>query len=1224
MSKKGVKDLSRFIGGIGEFTRESTIQDAYAFGRSIDVRNDPQDITLLPRTIKESGTVITALPKWAEYISECNETYIYDEAGNIYKRSSTPTYSLLHTVSNSHGNGMSWFGEDNFLYYTSDTLIGRYGPMCSASPTFVDDFFGSQGGVPLNTKSLDLEASSSQYAWAADSASLSITGSLSLECWIKPESLPTSGNQMTLMSKWTENGNQRSYKLFLATQSNYFGDGSDGALVISADTTFTAIDSACSGTSGAFTLTATNTSFAAGQVVMVIQMQGTGAGSWQRNTIQSYTAGTITLVSALNTNYSSSGVNTAQVLVLKQYTNVTVNTGITWTAKAWTGTVGGILMFLANGTVTISGTIYGTGKGFRGANSFIVNASGSQGEGTGGPRNTISTAANGNGGGGGAGSSDNANSGGGGGGNGEVGGNGEMRNGKAIGIGGSVASSTDLTTLTLGGGGGTGGGGGGYAPAGAGGNGGAIVGLWGTTVTTSSGSLVSNGTDSSATGFADEGFAGGGGGGAIFIKTQVGTLGTLKLSSVGGAGGHSTGTDPGNNGGDGGDGGAGGTGRVHIDYFTSYTGTTTPTLNATQDPNLGSSDGYTINLSLSSTGTNVETYTKPISISTAIWQEIGVSWDQSISTAEFIQMGTSLGTQVGALTAIYNSTATFNVGVDKDSAGNPQHYFDGLTDEHRIGAGTRLVDDFLGNLYKQINPASAGLQAYYQFNATATDATANANNLTLVNAPVYSTDVPFSSPTTRVDIDVADTTPTGNTYALPSTIIEDSANKKDFTPTKDPQKSIRIFVSAKGAGTGSWTMTVHDQYNNTIAAKTVAKTALSTGDYEFVFANVWRPLTNFTNSYHFHLTDSDATGTAKTGSANDLSTVNYTTYYQFLVDDTFAHPVGKMLQFLFFLNERYIATLEATLYDPNRIAFPAGFRARCYGYWQEYLAVGVIRGDDVTDQDIGRIYFWDGFSPTYNFYVDVPQGGVTALLGSQGKLFIWAGYQGEMLIYEGGDSVTKLRRVPYMETSKYMITYPGAVTMWKSLIRYGVAGESDSTGIYRGVYSFGSTNYKYPDILTYDYPISTGSTQGTSLRIGMTTTVNKKLLIGWGDGTGYGVDNVDDSNSCYPTGTIEFLIDDHGSIWKEKEFNTFTTKVVTLSTGQSLTPKVILDDETTWTYGETTDSSSTENNICRFVITNQRFYEVQYGLDIATTSGVSPTIKGCGIEIDMLEEEERV
>ncbi len=1220
---KTPKTISRFVGGIGEFIRESTIPDAYGFGQSIDVRSDPENVTLLPRTLKESGTIIQALPKWGEYIPSNNTTYIYDEGGNIYSRDSTPTYTLLHTVPSSHGNGMSWFGEDNFIYYTSDTLIGRYGPVGSSTATFVDDFFGSQGGTPLNTNSLQLLSASTQYASRADTASLSITGSLSVEAWIKPITLPTGSGQMTLVSKWTENGNVRSYKFGIGVSSNYFGDGSDGALTIAADTTESPIDSACTGTSGTYTLTATNVSFAAGQIIYIHQTQGTGAGSNQRNTIQTYTAGTITTVLPLNANYTTG----AQVRVLKQYTNVTINSGKVYTAKAWDGTTGGILGFLANGIVTVTGTITASNKGFRGGagSNRAAGHVGYKGESytglgaVGGQSGPDPSNAGGGGAGGttisgGGGPSSGCGAGGGYGIVGETAGFGGPGIATGIGIGGSVSGSTDLTTAMLGSGGGGGyDNGNGQPAAHTGGAGGGFINISGVTITVT-GAISANGQ--TATGGSTYSYGGGGGsGGSILLNGQVTTMGTGLITATGGA--RDLVIDPV------GYGGAGGVGRINLNYLTSYTGTTSPTLNTIQDSTLGSSNGNTLFLSISSNGTNVETYTKPANLVTGIWQNVAVNWDFTNKTCELFLAGVSLGTVVGTLSGPVDNASTFNIGMDRDGSSNPQHLYNGLIDEVRLWAGVRTIDDIVPQMFQQINSASAGLVGYWQFNAVATDATSNANNLTLTGAPIYTTDVPFASPTTRVDIDQEDTAATGNTYTLLTAISETSADRKLFTPAKDPQKSLRVYISAIGAGTGSWTLTIHDQYNNVIATKTVAKSALAVGNYEFIFDPVWRPLTNFTNSYHFHLTDSDGTGQVKTNSAADLSTVNYTTYYAFMISDTQFHPVAKFLQFTVFGNERYVGTYEATIYDPNAIALPAGYRVHCFGYWQEYLAIGCIKGDDVTAQDLGRIYFWDGAAITYNFYVDVPEGGVTALLGSRGDLFLWAGYQSDMLVYKGGylqPTVTKLRRLPFMDAASYSKQYPGAVTMWKSLIRWGSPGESNSSSIYRGVYSYGHTNDKYPDILTYDYPISTGNTQTMNLRIGLTMAVNQNLLIGWADGTGYGIDNVNDSNSVYPSGTIEFLVEDNDSVWKEKLINNYVIKTSTLQTGETITPKIRIDGTDLWTLGETLTSTSPDPTTARMINTDERYYEVQYGINI-TSTGTTPSIKGVGVEQDLLPGE---
>jgi hypothetical protein len=65
--------------------------------------------------------------------------------------------------------------------------------------------------MSLNTASLALSSASSQYAEAPDSTSLSITGDLTLQCWVNFTTLPTAGNQMSIIQKATSVGNQWSY-----------------------------------------------------------------------------------------------------------------------------------------------------------------------------------------------------------------------------------------------------------------------------------------------------------------------------------------------------------------------------------------------------------------------------------------------------------------------------------------------------------------------------------------------------------------------------------------------------------------------------------------------------------------------------------------------------------------------------------------------------------------------------------------------------------------------------------------------------------------------------------------------------------------------------------------------------------------------------------------------------------------------------------------------------
>lgn len=80
-----------------------------------------------------------------------------------------------------------------------------------------------------NTQSLDLESGSSQYAYRADTASLSITGTITMEAWIKLESLSGTGQAIT--SKWNQDGNVKSWVWYVNSDNStmrmdYSGDGS--------------------------------------------------------------------------------------------------------------------------------------------------------------------------------------------------------------------------------------------------------------------------------------------------------------------------------------------------------------------------------------------------------------------------------------------------------------------------------------------------------------------------------------------------------------------------------------------------------------------------------------------------------------------------------------------------------------------------------------------------------------------------------------------------------------------------------------------------------------------------------------------------------------------------------------------------------------------------------------------------------------------------------------
>ena len=130
------------------------------------------------------------------------------------------------------------------------------------------------------------------------------------------------------------------------------------------------------------TCTGSATCFAAGDLVMVFQTTGIvpvpvsggtatidltndAVGRWEFARLSAVTASTMTLTAGLVNSYAAS---VTQVIRVPEYTTVTLTSGggRSLTAAAWNGSTGGILAFLAQGTVSNTGTMTALGLGFRG------------------------------------------------------------------------------------------------------------------------------------------------------------------------------------------------------------------------------------------------------------------------------------------------------------------------------------------------------------------------------------------------------------------------------------------------------------------------------------------------------------------------------------------------------------------------------------------------------------------------------------------------------------------------------------------------------------------------------------------------------------------------------------------------------------------------------------------------------------------------------------------
>lgn len=462
----------------------------------------------------------------------------------------------------------------------------------------------------------------------------------------------------------------------------------------------------------------------------------------------------------------------------------------------------------------------------------------------------------------------------------------------------------------------------------------------------------------------------------------------------------------------------------------------------------------------------------------------------------------------------------------------------------------------------------------------------------------------------------------GQVYAPATSIAETATHRQTFVPGKDPQKSVQINVATVGT-TADWTVTVHDPADNVIATKTIANASMATGDVSFTFATPWRPVIGA--SYHFHVTVSNTTGTPAlvTGTASDLETADFHTFYQILVTDVDFHPMCQHINLLCVGNERYVATWDgipggtSDNYQANRIVLPAGWKVRDLESTGEYLAIVAWKGTSITDFDESMIFFWDGYSSTYNFFIPIKEGVVTSAVPLEGRLY-WITNRGDIFMWDG--TVTKLHTIPGLTQQTYVDVYPDAMRNFQGLIRIGVAGTTNSAVVEQGVYTYGTKTSAYPESLSFDYPISTGTRKATTLKIGALGVRGNTLFISWDDNGTYGVDVVTTTAAPFATGVYESLIVNDDIPWKEKLAQVITVEHTALAANESIQIGYDIDSSGTFTTGTantTTGSTNTRLNI------NNRFKEIQIQVTV-TAVATTPDVTSISFAYNPLDTEDKV
>jgi hypothetical protein len=162
-----------------------------------------------------------------------------------------------------------------------------------------------------------------------------------------------------------------------------------------------------------------------------------------------------------------------------------------------------------------------------------------------------------------------------------------------------------------------------------------------------------------------------------------------------------------------------------------------------------------LQLDISNDGINSDTHiSNALGFTTGIWYHIAVTFDASEATTIFYKNGVAAGGETKTRTAIFDSTAAFQIG-----ARDTTKYWDGLIDEVRVWNTIRTGAQIAANLGTEIGTDS-NLKGYWKLNNVLTDSSGNGATLTNNGSAVFSTDSAFAHLTDSIDADDSFAAPT--------------------------------------------------------------------------------------------------------------------------------------------------------------------------------------------------------------------------------------------------------------------------------------------------------------------------------------------------------------------------------------------------------------------------------------------------------------------------------
>ena len=500
---------------------------------------------------------------------------------------------------------------------------------------------------------------------------------------------------------------------------------------------------------------------------------------------------------------------------------------------------------------------------------------------------------------------------------------------------------------------------------------------------------------------------------------------------------------------------------------------------------------------------------------------------------------------------------------------------------------------------------------------------------------------------------------TAQTYILPSTLTEATGNFCFFAPDIEPFYSIMVYIAS--AGSGNWTLTLHDSLNTKLASVTINNANIVAGQYnEFVFSSQIRALvsasqTGTNATYHFHLTSSVSSDSAAVGTIlpSDMNTCDFLLFaYRLVYTYNGWHPTalftGTGTPLLCVGNGQYLSTYNFGndsnpsngQWSRHYLQFKHGYEVCGLTTNNTYLVIAVERRSNNASRNAqdGCLYFWDGSTNAPNIAIDIPMGSPYGLYTFNNVTYFTVA--GSLFAWSGGQTIIKVRKIAaqntdYLNAVDSTIVSPNTMAARYNLLMIGYPSTSTNTTIPYGVYSWGTVELTFPNSFGLSYTQSHGylynNTSGVSnLTIGCVQNFVDSMYISWSytlsGQTYYGLDIVDNFSTAAASYNWQSLIYDGGVRYKTKKALRLKISFLPLPANTTLTAQYSLERGawvTSDPNGAGSYSANTGDTSVVVEFNNARFKEIQYGfLGTCSSPTTAPTITGVTLEVDPLEDED--